>query len=74
MYKRFRRYPRFDINVFKVKDLAGKLIEGSFTQNELQKVELPPSPRLGKVLKRNGKEEFRQLSDYPVNTSVWVKK
>ena len=75
VYKRSRRYSRFDINLNKVKDLAGKLIEGSFTQNELQKVELPPSPRIGKeVLKTKGKQKFMQLSDYPEGTGVWVKK
>ena len=73
VYKRFRRYPRFDINLYKVKDLAGELIEGTFTQNELQKVELPSSPRLGEILERKGKEKFKQLSDYPKGTGVWVK-
>ena len=74
VYKRFRRYSRFDINLYKVKDLSGELIEGSFTQKELQKVELPSSPRLGEVIKRKGKQKFKQLSDYPEGTGVWVKK
>ena len=73
VYKRFRRYPRFDINLYKVKDLGGELIEGTFTQNELQKVELPSSLRLGEILERKGKEKFKQLSDYPKGTGVWVK-
>ena len=74
VYKRFRKYPRFHINLDKVKDLSGELIEGSYTQKELQKVELPSSPRLGEVIKRKGKQKFKQLSDYPEGTGVWVKK
>ena len=73
VYKRFRRYPPFDINLYKVKDLSGEIIKGSFTQKEIQKVELPPSPRLGEVIKRKGKQKFRQLSDYPEGTGVWEK-
>ena len=74
VYKRFRRYPRFDINLSKVKDLSGELVEGSFTQSEIQKVTLPLSPRIGKEIERKGKQIFKQLADYPEGVGVWVKK
>ena len=60
VYKRFRRYPRFDINLYKVKDLSGELVEGTFTQSEIQKVILPPFPRIGKEIERKGKQIFKQ--------------
>ena len=74
VYKRFRRYPRFDINLYKVKDLSGELVEGSFTQSEIQKVILPPSPRIGKEIARKGKQIFKQLADYPEGVGVWIKR
>jgi len=60
--------------VYKLKDLAGEEIKGTFYQIELQKVNLPKEYKIEQVLrKRNkGKELYVKWVGYPDKFNSWI--
>jgi hypothetical protein len=62
--------------VYKLKDLAGEVIEGTFYQQELQKITdsgYYPVEKVLKTRRRNGKtEHFVKFQGYPEKFNIWV--
>ena len=74
--KRFRRKIRPDINLYLLKDLTGENIDGTFYEQELQRVEVDTgNPVVKTVLKRDRKNKRKLVSlvDFPVKHSRWIK-
>ena len=75
-----RRYYRDGIQVYKVKDMGGGAITGTFYTNELQKVNKPADTlwKVEKVFKkrrRAGRQEvFVKWMGYPKKFNSWIPK
>ena len=79
VFKIWRRYHRGTLPVYRLQDLAGEEITGSFYQSELQKIDYNPNQifKIEKVLKTRGKGRNKQYyirwKFYPKKYDSWVK-
>lgn len=73
--KRFRKFPHYYINLYRLRDLLGEEILGVHYEHELQKVYLPHERRriVEKILKRNKRlGKLVTFQDYPSRYTEWV--
>lgn len=73
--KRFRKFPHYYINLYRLRDLLGEEILGVHYEHELQKVYLPHKRRriVEKILKRNKRlGKLVTFQDYPSRYTEWV--
>ena len=72
---RFRRFPHYHINLYRLRDLTGEDILGVYYEHELQKVYLSSERHraIEKVLKKNKRlGKLVTFKDYPPTYSEWV--
>ena len=69
-----KRESKGRVNVYKLKDYQNESIIGSFYEEELQKVSLPPHPLflIEKVLKRRGNQVYVRWLGWPAKYNSWL--
>ena len=63
---------RRDRVVYKLEDLLGEPIEGTFYEIELQKVNLPEKYAIEKILQKKGNQYFVKWQGYPDKFNSWI--
>lgn len=74
--RRYRKFPDYHINLYRLQDLTDEKILGVYYERELQKVYLPPDRqrRISKVLKRSKRlGKLVTFEDYPSTYTEWVR-
>ena len=69
-----KRYHRGVLPIYKLKDLQGEMVQGSWYESELQRVDVDPNQtwRIEKVLKKRGKKVLVRWKGFPPKFDKWI--
>jgi hypothetical protein len=61
-----------DTDVYTLTNFDKELIEGTFYESELQKVNLPEKYTIEKILQKKGNKYFVKWQGYPAKFKSWI--